>query len=319
VATLAELGLGERMLAAPFSADDFPSVEDVRALAAIFQYLHSIDLVKPSSDGSYELTTEGQTVFKRSGGFLLLHSYREYFNNLGELLKGEVTGITVDRRHNVLGSGSLHSKKFFPAVWEVFRKERPEALIDIGCGDGHFLEHACAEVPTLQIAAVDLSPIAIETTLTRLETIDRFGTCGIVASGEDVDQWISNLPESIRYSPRLTISMWFVAHEFSGGDQQRVVRFFRKVRSSLPPAEVLLGEITALPPDLLADNRDISIMPEFLLFHALSNQGVLAWESWRSILKEIPYALIREDLFDIIGNDAGLSVPSSFVWYLRPI
>jgi SAM-dependent methyltransferase len=318
VATLAELGMAERMLTAPFSAEDFPEIKDIHAFAAILQYLNSIGLVGSSTPGRYELTAEGRTAFKRSGGFLLLHSYREYFNNLGALLKGDVTDATVDRRHNVSGSGSLHSRKFFPAVWEIFRKEPPHALIDIGCGDGHFLEHACDQVLSLQTVAIDLSPIAVTATLERLSSRGKSETRGIVASGEDIDHWIRMLPASTLDSPRLLISMWFVAHEFSGGDRERLVRFFCKMRSSLPSAEILLGEITAPSPSVLAQNRDISIMPEFLLFHALSQQGVFSWESWLGILKDIPYALSTEKRFDNIADGSEYSVPSSFVWHLRP-
>ena len=308
----------DRMLAGPFSVADFPSVKDGCALAAIFQYLNSINLAGLTRDGRYELTAEGRTVFKRSGGFLLLHSYRDYFSNLSGLLKGEATGVEVDRRHNVLGSGALHSKKFFPAVWEMFRREVPHALVDIGCGDGHFLEHACAEVPGLQIAAVDLSPIAVETTLRRLQDAGRSDIDGIVASGEDVDRWTSGLPESILSSPRLVVSMWFVAHEFSGGEQERIVSFFRTMRSILPAAEILLGEITSLSPSLMAEYRDTSIMPEYLLFHALSHQGVLSWKTWLDLLEEIPYSLVSETVFDVIGEGVGSPTPSSFVWLLRP-
>jgi hypothetical protein len=97
-----------------------------------------------------------------------------------------------------------------------------------------------------------------------------------------------------------------------------VIEFFQELRAALPTAELILGEITALPPELLAAHCATSIMPEFLLFHELSRQGVLRWETWRDVLKKIPYRLQGEALFDLIGESEGEATPSSFVWHLKP-
>lgn len=318
IAALAELGLIERMLAGPFRVEDFPIAVDKRVLSSVFVYLHSLDLLKAMPEGGYGLTDEGRTALKRSGAFLLLCSYRGYFENLAGLLTGD-SEATVDRRRNVLGSGSLHSKKFFPAVWEMFRRAHPSALIDVGCGDGQFLTDACTEWPDVSIAAVDLSPIAVETTLKRLETFGRKDVVGIVESGANVGDWIAHLPEALKAGSPLVLAMWFVVHEFSGGDPKTVIRFFHEVRSALPKANIILGEITALPPELLAEHHESSIMPEMLFFHDLSRQGVLKWETWHHVLDEIPYSLIAERQFDLVGEVGEQTTPSSFVWHLRPV
>lgn len=317
IAALAELGLIERMLAGPFRVEDFPMAVDKRVLSSVFLYLHSLNLLKRMPEGGYGLTDEGRTALKRNGAFLLLFSYRGYFENLAGLLTADAEA-TVDRRRNVLGSGSLHSKKFFPAVWEMFRGARPSALIDVGCGDGQFLTDACTAWPGVSIAAVDLSPIAVETTLKRLETFGRNDVVGVVKSGANVADWIANVPEALKAGSPLVVSMWFVVHEFSGRDPKTVVRFFHEVWSALPKADIILGEINALPPELLAEHHESSIMPELLLFHDLSGQGVLTWESWADVLDEIPYSLIGERQFDLVGEVGEQTTPSSFVWHLRP-
>jgi hypothetical protein len=318
IAALAELGLVGRMLVGPFRVEDFPTVVDKRVLSSVFIYLHSLNLLEGRPDGGYGVTSEGRTAFKRSGAFLLLFSYRRYFENLAGLLNGQSQGVTVDRLHNVLGSGSLHSNKFFPVVWEMFGGARPAAVIDLGCGDGQFLTNACAEWPGISIVAVDLSPIAVETALKGLETAGHEGLTGIVESGLNVAGWVAHLPEALKAGAPLVLSMWFVAHEFSGGDPQTVIRFFREVRSALPKADIILGEIAALPPELLAKHHESSIMPELLLFHDLSRQGVLKWETWHYVLCEIPYSLVGERLFDVVGKLGEQAVPSSFVWHLKP-
>jgi 2-ketoarginine methyltransferase len=318
IAALAELGMIERMLAGPFGVEDFPMAVDKRVLSSVFLYLHSLNLLKEMPEGGYGLTREGRTALKRSGAFLLLFSYKGYFENLSALLTGESKAVTVDRRRNVLGSGSLHSKKFFPAVWEMLHAARPSALIDVGCGDGQFLTDACIQWPNVSIAAVDLSPIAVETTLKQLETFGRKDVVGIVNSGVNVAEWVAHLPEELKVASPLVVSMWFVVHEFSGGDPKTVIRFFHEVSSALPKADIILGEINALSPELLAEHHESSIMPELLFFHGLSRQGVLTWEVWHRVLNEIPYSLIGERQFDLVGEVEEQTTPSSFVWHLRP-
>jgi SAM-dependent methyltransferase len=305
------------MLDGPFGLDDFPAGLDQNVLSSVFCYLHSLNLLEAMPGGGYDLTAHGRRTFKRSGAALLLFSYRGYFENLAGILSGQ-TQSTVDRRHNVLGSGALHSKKFFPVVWAMFNDAPRAAFIDIGCGDGQFLTHACAQWPGIAVAAVDLSPVAVETTLKRLKAAGHSDAVGIVQSGVDVADWVAQVPEAIRDTAPLAVSMWFVLHEFSGGDPETIVGFFRELRSALPSAEIILGEITALPPELLAGHHEISIMPEFLLFHELSRQGVLSWETWNDILARIPYSLVGEQLFDLVGDTVEDSVPSSFVWHLAP-
>ena len=318
IAALAELGLVKRMLAGPFHIQDFPQAVDKRTLASVFRYLHSLNLVEALPEANYQLTAEGRTALKRNGAFLLLFSYRSYFQNLAGLLSGQPAAATVDRRLNVLGSGALHTNKFFPAVWEMFSSAPPAALIDVGCGDGKFLTNACAQWPGIAVAAVDLSAISVETTLKRLEGSGYSSVAGIVQSGANVADWIAHLPATLKARTPLTLSMWFVVHEFSDGETQTVIQFFQNLRAALPTAEIILGEITAVPPELLARYHDTSIMPEFLLFHELSRQGVLSWKMWHEILEEIPYTLAHERLFDLVGETAQESVPSSFVWHLRP-
>jgi len=317
IATLAELGLTQRMLAGPFKTTDFDGITNTEALDAVFNYLEAVGVVKAQDDGSFQTTEEGNTVLKRAGAFLLIHSYRDYFIRLGDLLQTGRGDIEVDRRHNVLGSGSLHSRKFFPAVWHIFQSLKPKALIDIGCGDGHFLNHAATEHPGLAIAGVDLSSVAVETTLARLKDNGHSEVVGVVDSGEEIERWIEKMPLAIRNGRPLVLSMWFIAHEFSGGDVARVVRFFERVHRTVPTSHFILGEIVRIEPQVLYKAKDQTIMPEFLLFHELSGQGVLSWSQWQEVLNKIPFDLLYEKRFDEVGE--GISaIPSSFVWHLQP-
>ena len=130
-----------------------------------------------------------------------------------------------------------------------------------------------------------------------------------------MDLWVQALPPT---PGRTLISAWFVLHEFSHGRPERVVEFFRRLHRHCPQADVVVGEIVSVPDLALAADRANSIMPEFLLFHALSGQGVLTWEQHCYVLAEIPYKLIAEEHFDSVLVSGADPIPSSFIWHLRP-
>lgn len=318
IATLGELGMAERMLAGEFSVADWSSNSKPEILSALFQYLHSVGILTRGSNGNYALTASGRTVIRRNGAFSLLMSYSDYFQQLPSLLAGAGTNPSVNRSRNVRGSGQLHSKKFFPAAFGFFPSDPPRGIIDIGCGDGCFLESAQSLWPDLVVFGVDLSEIAVETTKKRLAMSNHPGPIAVAANGHDVAIWSQAVPAALRDSPRLIISFWFVAHEFSNGSPDKIKTFFSALHQTFPRAQVLLGEINKISSEVLAEDHDLSIMPEFLLFHALSAQGVLSWETWKEVLGDIPYLLKEERRFDDVAPADGEPVPASFLWLLQP-
>ncbi len=310
ISFLGELGFLDRMAQGVFSVESFPAA-DPATLGAVLRYLVGIGLLVPSGSG-YEASPLGVTVFQRYGAFNILHSYRDFFDQIPALLEGTRFKPAVHRLRNVLGSGQLHARKFFPTALRFIAESRFDTIVDVGCGDGHFLSSVLESHPAASAVAVDLSDIAVSATVKRLQG---FAVRGVVADGFDVDLWVQALPPRAKAT---LVSAWFVLHEFSGGRWERVVEFFQKLRHHCPSADVVVGEIVNVPDVALAANRADSIMPEFLLFHALSGQGVLTWEQHCRVLAEIPYRLIGEKHFDPIlvgGNDA---IPSSFIWHLRP-
>ena len=64
-------------------------------------------------------------------------------------------------------------------------------------------------------------------------------------------------------------------------------------------------------------NKYNSIMPEYMLFHNLSGQGVLSHKEFLFILKNIPYNLILKKNFDNIKHN-NKSSPSAIAWLLTP-
>lgn len=310
ISHLGEQGLLDRMLQGPFTVRNFPYATPA-ILDAVLRYLICLGLLVRLGQ-QYEATALGRTVFQRLGAFNILHSYRDYFDQIPQLLAGRGSPPTVHRLRNVLGSGQLHSRKFFPTVLRFLADALIETIVDIGCGDGHFLSSIHAAHPAASIVAVDLSEVAVNTTVKHLEGC---AVRGVVADGFNVDTWATALPPS----PGCTlVSAWFVLHEFSCGEPARAVEFFRRLQQHCPQADVVIGEIVNVPDEAIAAHRAESIMPEFLLFHALSGQGVLTWEQHRDVLANIPYCLIAEERFDQVPIANCDAIPSSFVWHLRP-
>lgn len=318
IAALGETGMAEKMALGEFSQTDWGPEFDTNVVTVLFAYLHSIGLIAKTEESRFTLTAEGQTVIGRNGAFSLLMSYADYLHMLPDLLFGKAVGPSVNRRRNVRGSGQLHSKKFFPAAFDDVPSEPPLALIDVGCGDGCFLEYAREKWPGLCVFGVDLSDTAVEATKDRLSSSLDTSPIAVTANGHDIAVWSAAAPSNVRNSSRLLISMWFVAHEFSQGSPERLKDFFSRLKEAFPSATVVLGEITNIPPDILKSNYDLSIMPEFLLFHSLSGQGVLSWATWRGILAAIPYILKNERTFDLVTAPDGGRIPASFVWQLVP-
>jgi SAM-dependent methyltransferase len=313
---LGEQGLLDRMALGPFSADDFPEVADQRLFAATLTYFVSLGLLRGLGGDTprYEATKVGRTVFTRYGSCALIHSYRDYFERLAGSIVGtdRGPGPAVDRRVNVLGSGQLHARKFFPDAYRILADHPFRRLIDVGCGNGEFIAGVLKRRPEVQAVGVDLSEVAAA------EVRARFGgrVPVVVADGADVSGWVGAFGPGRR---PLVVSLWFVVHEFAAGSVERAVRFFCDLHARLPAADVILGEIVNLPAEVMAVAHVGSIMPEFLLFHALSGQGVFTWEQHQQVLREIPYTLAAEVRFDEMPDGADQTLPSSFLWHLRPL
>ena len=312
---LGEHGLLDRMVESSFTTSDFPEVADHRLFHIALTYLISLGLLH--EDGQppirYEATTLGRTVFRRYGACALLHSYRDYFERLPGMIVGADREVAprVDRRLNVLGSGQLHSRKFFTEAYRLLANHSFERLIDVGCGNGQFIEGMRQRRPGLHAVGVDLSEIAATEVRSRFDA----QVPVVIADGGDVAKWHSALPADTRTA---VVSLWFIVHEFSLGKVDRAVRFFTELHQQLPNADVIVGEIVNLPATLLAIEHAASIMPEFQLFHSLSGQGVFTWEQHQQVLGEIPYSLKAETLFDELPNGTDGMIPSSFVWHLCP-
>lgn len=106
---------------------------------------------------TYGFTDKGLFFAKRASAFGVTVSYNPMFRELEELIFGDPNKIRdvkvgeaekhVDREMNVWGSGGAHGtyfKKVDEIIISMFNKpihEQPKGIVDMGCGNGAYLEH----------------------------------------------------------------------------------------------------------------------------------------------------------------------------------
>ena len=108
-------------------------------------------------NGNYQFTETGLFFAKRATAYGVTVSYLPTFSKMDELLFGNPNvlrnvaegedEIHVDREMNVWGSGGAHDT-YFKVVDEIIIKlfnlpieEQPKGILDMGCGNGAFIEH----------------------------------------------------------------------------------------------------------------------------------------------------------------------------------
>lgn len=108
-------------------------------------------------NGNYQFTETGLFFAKRATAYGVTVSYLPMFKKVNELLFGNPTLLReinlneaekhVNREMNVWGSGGAHATYFKvidEIIIELFNKpiaEQPKGILDMGCGNGAFLQH----------------------------------------------------------------------------------------------------------------------------------------------------------------------------------
>ncbi len=308
----------EKILSKSFKVENFKNIKNKNFLKNIFLYLVSLGLLelKNNKKKIFKATKIGTKIFKRSGSFLLIHSYKPFINELEKnLISKSNPNIRCDRAENVVGSGSTNNKKFFPSAIKLLKKDEIGLVADIGCGDGNFLSQISKKFPGTPLFASDISQIAVNATKNNLK---RFKTKKnyLVCDASNVKKWSREIKKiKLKKGSKILITIWYILHEISNNNPKKVINFFNKIKKTLPNASILIGEITRFDYKTLYLNKDNSIMPEFLFFHELSGQGILRHEDFNLVLKKIPYKLKKNISFDNV-KVKNKKIPSAFIWYL---
>ena len=139
---------------ASFRAQEYH--KDPESFKKILDFFSHLGWFKKKND-TYLFTDEGLFFAKRASAYGVTVSYLPTFVKLDDLIFGnplvlqtdapEDTEKHVHREMNVWGSGGAHSTYFKvidDVVIELFNRpieEQPKGILDMGCGNGAFIEH----------------------------------------------------------------------------------------------------------------------------------------------------------------------------------
>lgn len=156
--TIVHLGMGgmfhKYFMEASFSPGEFHQDEEsFRQLLAFFVDLGWFT----KRNDTFRFTEKGFFFARRASAYGVTVSYIPMFRHMDELLWGDAgvlrrvpdgsPELHVDREMNVWGSGGAHAtyfKKIDEIIIDLFNKpihEQPRGILDMGCGNGAFLQH----------------------------------------------------------------------------------------------------------------------------------------------------------------------------------
>lgn len=137
-----------------FKAEEFH--QDPESFTSLLDFFAHLGWFRRKND-TFQFTEKGLFFAKRASAFGVTVSYNPTFRNIETLLFGdpyEMWNVAegqaekhVDRAMNVWGSGGAHSayfKKVDDIIIALFNKpihEQPKGIVDMGCGNGAYLEH----------------------------------------------------------------------------------------------------------------------------------------------------------------------------------
>lgn len=157
-----------------FRPEEFHKEPEVfKIILDFFTHLHWFT----EKNGNYQFTETGLFFAKRASAYGVTVSYLPTFKKMDQLLFGNPSvlrnvGVNEDELHvnremNVWGSGGAHTTYFKvidEIIIELFNKpigEQPKGILDMGCGNGAFLEHIfnVIERQTLRGKLLDQYPL----------------------------------------------------------------------------------------------------------------------------------------------------------------
>lgn len=156
--TVVALGMGgmfhKYFMEVSFKAEEYHS--DADSFSRILDFFTFLDWFE-KKEGTYTFTPTGLFFAKRASAYGVTVSYIPTFSKVEELIFGDPAifwkgpsgseEIHVDRKMNVWGSGGAHTtyfKKIDDIIIELFNRpieDQPKGIVDMGCGNGAFLEH----------------------------------------------------------------------------------------------------------------------------------------------------------------------------------
>ena len=262
-------------------------------------YLCDIGLLKKIKK-KYNPTILGKRIFKRQGSFVLLHSYHEYMNNFSKAILDKNLISKCDRLENVIGSGTVHGRKFFQKgisrISKIFGEINTH--VDIGCGDGQYLSLLNNKVKNKQLIGIDLSKISVVETLLNVRknsknnnTIEAFQ-----ANAFDLKYIHRKLNKlNINKDSNILFTFWFILHE---NKKINLEKYFKLIKKYYKNSKLLICEINKVASKTLVNNKLNTLMPEYFHFHNISGQNLFSKQFLKNSLNKSKLKIYDEINFD---------------------
>jgi ubiquinone/menaquinone biosynthesis C-methylase UbiE len=270
-----------------------------KLLLAVCDALFAREILRKEGADVFALDERGKFLLENDlsrGWFYLSLGYENVLYNLEDLVRGKMkygTDIVRDGKFVALGSGLASKHFYFPLVVEHIRKGGYKRVLDIGCGDGEFLQLVCETLPGVNAVGFDLSPEAISVGRQRLKTLNLSGR--IALHPGDAFR-IGEMRDRLKGVDAATI--FLVLHEFCGGaNHERAVAFLRAYRETLPGVPFHIIETLRPTPEQMRSHPGPAI--EYFLFHDLSDQTPVCRETWKGIFREAGFTSVKEDLIPL--------------------
>ncbi|MFT6962743.1 MAG: SAM-dependent methyltransferase [Flammeovirgaceae bacterium] len=292
-------------------------------------------------NGAYEFTELGLFFAKRASAYGVTVSYIPTLRKLDSLifgnpliLKNKNSGSEerhVDREMNIWGSGGAHSSYFKVVdeiIIDIFNKpieEQPKGILDMGCGNGAFLQHLFSVIESqtyrgsvldeypLKVIGVDYNQAALKVSKANLIQADIWakviwgdiGNPALLAEDlkENYDIELGDLlnvrtfldhnriwDEPQTDLPRVSLSTGAYSYEGKRINNNLVAESLKEhIKKWTPYVEkfgLLLIELHTVKPELVAQNIGKTAATAYDLTHGYSDQYILEIDEFLGIIQE---------------------------------
>ena len=292
-------------------------------------------------NGFYEFNDFGLFFAKRASAYGVTVSYIPTLRKLDELIFGnplvlkntatESKEAHVDREMNIWGSGGAHSS-YFKVVDEIiidlFNKpieEQPKGILDMGCGNGAFLQHLFSVIESqtyrgtvldeypLKVIGVDYNEAALKVSRANLIQADIWakiiwgdiGNPELLAQDlkEKYDIELEDLLNARTFldhnriwedphgtSSRISSSTGAYAYQGEKVDNNMVAvslkQHIKKWTPYVGKFGLLLIELHTIKPELAAQNIGKTAVTAYDLTHGYSDQYILEIDEFLNLIQE---------------------------------
>jgi phenylpyruvate C(3)-methyltransferase len=267
---------------------------ELKMLKSSADYLTVYGYLERHEPSTYTATAQGAEVFGEWFYAFGAQSYAPLMENLLPLVRGEMSyGFGKDTYRNLYlntkASGALSGKLVFPTIAAYLKRHDYKHLVDIGCGDGTFLELACRDFEGLQVAGVDQSSKVLHIARSRIAKAGFQDRATFLVGDLFRPREFASHPAVARAD---VATVFYILHEITANGTHALMEFLRVWRDTFGTEKLLMvTEIYRPRWDEMEKYRELRTL-EVLLYHDLSGQGVLERGEWLAAYEQAGYEIV---------------------------